>query len=246
MSTLGSSALFLKPRSSALGATNPLRASGTLGGTGRLGGTLGSTRRAGESILAPRKGAPATKTVEEVAAAEQRSRELMDRAAREMELVWRQHGRPMPDLAERERELNHVSEFRLPLSLDEILPSDALPWYRKLRLLAENPDLEDFYYLCPVKDYQKDDSYSPFELVIKNYTEVDQSNFYTMSSQGVTHMLHGEADFYTLEDFEKEFFLFQTFRRFKIFRHFKVSPTPAPDQPPGLSSRTLLLDPLGA
>lgn len=50
---------------------------------------------------------------------------------------------------------------------------------------------------------------SPFDLEIRSYVDIDRHNFYTMSSQGVTHMLDGEAEFYTLEDFEKEFFLFQ-------------------------------------
>lgn len=70
-----------------------------------------------------------------------------------------QNGRPEPDMEARAAELAHVSEFKLPLQLERIIPPDAMPWYKRLRELADNPDLPDFYYLCPVRDYRKDDSY---------------------------------------------------------------------------------------
>ncbi|CAG9467054.1 unnamed protein product [Pedinophyceae sp. YPF-701] len=124
--------------------------------------------------------------------------------------------------ARREAELNHTSQYHLPLDLEELLPESALPWYRKLRWMMENEDVTEFLYMVPVRDYETDDNYNPFELRVVPHTRVNKKNFYTLSTKGVTHVLEGECDFWTLQEFEKEFFLFLTFRQYKIFRHYKA------------------------
>ena len=130
---------------------------------------------------------------------------------------------PVPNLEDLGKELNHVSKFKLPLKLEQLLPAQAVPWYRKLRYLADNEDLDDFYYLTPTKDYRTDDDYNPYELVICEHHQVDKNNYYTLSAHGVTHILGegADCDYWTLSGFEREFFLFLSFRQFKIFRHYK-------------------------
>ena len=57
-------------------------------------------------------------------------------------------------------DLAEISDrFHLPPQLGRIIPESALPWYTKLRELADFQDLQDFYYLCPTRDYRSDDSY---------------------------------------------------------------------------------------
>ena len=49
-----------------------------------------------------------------------------------------------------------------------------------------------------------------------------QANFYTMSGKGVTHFRDGEADFSSLESFEREYFQFTKMMRLRLFRQYRM------------------------
>ena len=165
----------------------------------------------------PRELSPTEREARQVQAAARR-----EAVERDFNQTFRVHGKPYPDPAVLAEEEAHKSAFRLPLSLEKKIPPGALPWYSILHELMENKDLSVFHYLTPTRDHRYDDSYSPFDLVLAPFDKCNKENYYTMAAAGITHHLEGEKSFYTLAEFEKEFFLFLTFRRFKMFRHYKT------------------------
>ncbi len=48
------------------------------------------------------------------------------------------------------------------------------------------------------------------------------SDYYTMSSQGITHFWDGQADFCPLEQFERDYFLYSQLMKLKLFRMFRM------------------------
>lgn len=97
----------------------------------------------------------------------------------------------------------------------------AMPeWYPYLKALKENPFRQEFIYLT----LRDPDSlvYRPYDLRVVPHSDVDPNHFYTMSASGVTHILDGEAEFITLERFEREFHLFTKTARKTIFRLYRI------------------------
>lgn len=43
-----------------------------------------------------------------------------------------------------------------------------------------------------------------------------------MSSNGVTHFLDGQMDFATLDQFERDYFLFTQMMKLQLFKHFRM------------------------
>jgi len=48
------------------------------------------------------------------------------------------------------------------------------------------------------------------------------TDYYTMSSQGVTHFLQDSTDFQPLESFERDYFLYAQTMRLRLFRQFRI------------------------
>ena len=89
-------------------------------------------------------------------------------------------------------------------------------WYPYLKALKENPFRQEFIYLT----LRDPDAviYKPYDLKVVPHADVDPSHFYTMSAQGVTHVLGGVAEFVPLERFEREFLIFTKVSHKTIFR----------------------------
>ena len=43
-----------------------------------------------------------------------------------------------------------------------------------------------------------------------------------MSSNGVTHFMDGQMDFATLDQFERDYFLFTQMMKLQLFKHFRM------------------------
>lgn len=114
-----------------------------------------------KSILLPRALPPAMTPVTDAQREEWRREALVAerRVKYEMDQILKAHGPPLPDAEQARREEEHVSKFKLPLELEIQIPPDALPWYSRLRELADNRDLQEFYYLTTVRDHHTDDAY---------------------------------------------------------------------------------------
>jgi len=54
------------------------------------------------------------------------------------------------------------------------------------------------------------------------HTDIDESNFFTLSSFGVTHLLNGTPDFTELEQWKREHYLFNAIIRIPIFKQYRV------------------------
>ena len=62
----------------------------------------------------------------------------------------------------------------------------------------------------------------PSPLQIVPHAEIDQANFYTMSSSGVTHFVDGGVEFTPLDQWEREYHLFNQISQLNVFRMYKL------------------------
>jgi len=77
----------------------------------------------------------------------------------------------------------------------------------------DSPYTEEFVYLNPR---------GPYDLVIVKHDRIDPSNYYTMSRAGVTHFFKAETDFTSLDQWEREYFLFTKMMEIPFFRRFRM------------------------
>lgn len=110
----------------------------------------------------------------------------------------------------------HVHGDSRPLKEDEIKSTETenpTP-YDFIQVIKSDPELmEDFWY-CN----RKGDSYD-FELV--PFKKKNPIEYLTISSRGVTHFIRGEAYFLSLEEWEREYKLYQRLKEIKFFKQYK-------------------------
>uniref|UniRef100_A0A7S4P4P5 Dynein heavy chain linker domain-containing protein n=1 Tax=Guillardia theta TaxID=55529 RepID=A0A7S4P4P5_GUITH len=96
-----------------------------------------------------------------------------------------------------------------------------------LQRLRQNPDSTEFVYL---KSFQIDEitPLNPYHLEIVPHNQIPKSDFFTLSSFGVTHFVNGKPEFTELEQWKREHFLFNAilkipvFKRYRIWKSYKV------------------------
>jgi len=79
--------------------------------------------------------------------------------------------------------------------------------------ILESPYSEEFVYLNPK---------GPYNLTIVKHNEINPNNYYTMSRAGVTHFYQRGTDFCTLEQWEREYFLYIKMMEIPFFRKFRA------------------------
>lgn len=80
-----------------------------------------------------------------------------------------------------------VSRVQMRDSQDHLVPPGPVkPWYNFLHALRRHPHTLEFVYLSPIKSDKK--IFDPYDLQIVSHAEIDDQNFYTMSTAGVTHL----------------------------------------------------------
>eukprot|EP00976_Prorocentrum_cordatum_P096448 1190568-Prorocentrum_minimum.AAC.7 len=66
-------------------------------------------------------------------------------------------------------------------------------------------------------------SYNPYALDVVPFTAVEPNDFYTMSVRGVTHYINGiTADFTNLDQWEREYQLFNAMCTLTVFNKYKA------------------------
>mmetsp|Transcript_44339 Transcript_44339/g.86753 ORF Transcript_44339/g.86753 Transcript_44339/m.86753 type:complete len:4144 (+) Transcript_44339:98-12529(+) len=79
--------------------------------------------------------------------------------------------------------------------------------------VIESPYTEEFVYLNPR---------GPYDLEIVKHDQIDPDNYYTMSRAGVTHFYQTETDFTSLDQWEREYFLFTKMMEIPFFKKFRM------------------------
>jgi dynein heavy chain len=64
--------------------------------------------------------------------------------------------------------------------------------------------------------------HNPYNLRIVPHAEVDQEDFYTMSASGVTHFVNGVAEFTPLDQWKREYELFEKVINISLFSKYKM------------------------
>ncbi|QDZ24237.1 heavy chain of dynein [Chloropicon primus] len=101
-------------------------------------------------------------------------------------------------------------------SMDE----EARPWYSFLNMLREHYDSLEFVYLAPLKTNSL--AYNPYDLEVVNHSDIDEDHFYTMSAAGVTHFIDGQAEFTPLDQWKREYHLYNQIINLDVFRQYKL------------------------
>jgi dynein heavy chain len=79
--------------------------------------------------------------------------------------------------------------------------------------VIESPYTEEFVYLNPM---------GPYDLQIVKHNLIDPNNYYTMSRAGVTQFYQTETDFTSLDQWEREYFLYTKMMGIPFFKKFRM------------------------
>ena len=79
--------------------------------------------------------------------------------------------------------------------------------------VIDNPYTEEFVYLNPE---------GPYNLSIVKHDQINPRNYYTMSRAGVIHFYENDADFISLNQWEREYFIFTKIMEVPFFRKFRM------------------------
>ncbi|EFJ52773.1 dynein heavy chain 3 [Volvox carteri f. nagariensis] len=99
-------------------------------------------------------------------------------------------------------------------------------WLKVLQEFKTLPrDSLEFVYLCNARPELS--NRNPYNLKLVQHAELKSSpasrdDYYTVSAQGVTHFLAGVGDFVTLEQFEREYYLYRQLLRFRMFSQYRL------------------------
>ncbi|KAL3130872.1 hypothetical protein ABBQ38_000201 [Trebouxia sp. C0009 RCD-2024] len=95
------------------------------------------------------------------------------------------------------------------------------PWRQFIRSLQEQPGCREFIYLVPAAKHFAD--YRPYELKpVPHTTVADLADYSTMSAAGVTHFFHGQTEFTSLHQWEREYIIFEQLHNKPHFMHFRM------------------------
>jgi dynein heavy chain len=91
-----------------------------------------------------------------------------------------------------------------------------------METLRQYPNSTEFVYLSRVDMSKDSTNYNPYALEMVPFNAADPNDFYTMSVHGITHFVDGSnADFTTLDQWEREFQLFNAMRQLNVFKRFR-------------------------
>nr|XP_015200901.1 PREDICTED: dynein heavy chain 6, axonemal [Lepisosteus oculatus] len=99
-----------------------------------------------------------------------------------------------------------------------------------VRIIRNNPSLGFLYMTSAVP--KSSIKYDTYNLKIVSYENINKNDYYTISQQGVTHIVNGEVDFLALDRWEKEYMLhrqllqipaFVLFRKWKAFKVWRTN-----------------------
>lgn len=85
--------------------------------------------------------------------------------------------------------------------------------------MLQNP--KEFIYLNAASINSPGYTGNPYDLEIVPHGSVDKDDFYTMSALGVTHFHKGNAEFTPLDQWEREYFLYNQISNLAVFKNFR-------------------------
>eukprot|EP00976_Prorocentrum_cordatum_P087605 1186973-Prorocentrum_minimum.AAC.2 len=83
--------------------------------------------------------------------------------------------------------------------------------YNFLLSLRRHPYSLEFVYLRRFEREAAAGMSDPYDLEIVPHSEIKESNFYTMSTTGVTHNYNGAVEFTPLDQWEREYHLYNQY-----------------------------------
>ncbi|XP_076873752.1 dynein axonemal heavy chain 6 isoform X2 [Brachyhypopomus gauderio] len=111
------------------------------------------------------------------------------------------------------------SNLLLINSVEEVIHAQIQCPIEIVQVIRNNPHL-GFLYMISAEP-KSSVKYDPYNLKIVTYKSVKESEFYTVSTQGVTHYGGGWADFVPLEQWEREYRLHRQLLRIPFFALFR-------------------------
>jgi dynein heavy chain len=94
-------------------------------------------------------------------------------------------------------------------------PNRKLNPFDVLHMLRFDPDLsEDFWYLNRKE--------GPYDFEFVNYNKRNPNEYLTISSRGVTYFLNGVAEFITIEEWHREYMVYQKLKDIPFFKQYKL------------------------
>ncbi|KAI4873222.1 hypothetical protein NFI96_025127 [Prochilodus magdalenae] len=115
-------------------------------------------------------------------------------------------------------------------SVEEVIRARIRSPSEMAQVIRNNPDL-GFLYMTSAAP-KSSIKYDAYKLKIVTYENINRSDYYTISSQGVTHYCEGQVDFLPLERWEQEYRYhrrllripaFALFRKWKAFRVWRTN-----------------------
>ncbi|MEW5314689.1 MAG: hypothetical protein WDW38_006162 [Sanguina aurantia] len=115
-----------------------------------------------------------------------------------------------------------VSEAAVLRPAQEAAAANTRRWYTLLQAMREQgSSAAQFVYLHHADPATA--MVDPYNLVVASHSVIKgMSSYYTLSGAGVTHFRDGGAEFATLAQFEREFFLHTELLRMRTFSQFRV------------------------
>lgn len=119
----------------------------------------------------------------------------------------------LPKLKEKNRAYVHGdSEF--PMSAGPGSSGKSTSPFEILHMIKYDPDLaDDFWYLNRKED--------PYDFEFVTYQKRDPNQYLTISSRGVTYFMNGTTEFLTLEEWDREYKLYQHLKKINFFKQYK-------------------------
>ncbi|XP_058967936.2 dynein axonemal heavy chain 6 [Pocillopora verrucosa] len=102
----------------------------------------------------------------------------------------------------------------------DVIPEGLRDPLQIISLIKENSKL-GFLYMTPAVD-RSSIEYNPYNLKIVKHSEIDHSDYYTISFEGVTHTCDNEAEFTGLERWEKEYKDYKRLVKIPTFANFRM------------------------
>ena len=86
--------------------------------------------------------------------------------------------------------------------------------------MVDEEDTEQFHYLkrIPIDDYPA----NPYHLQIVPHSDISEDYFFTISGSGVTLYDHGTAEFTALDQWQREYYLFNEILRIRTFKVYRI------------------------
>ncbi|KAJ7147765.1 hypothetical protein O6H91_07G065900 [Diphasiastrum complanatum] len=96
---------------------------------------------------------------------------------------------------------------------------NSYPWMPFFKFLKTNPTHPEFVYLQPPMVASA--AFDPYNLEIVTHSELNSSNYYTMSSSGVTLYRYSEAEFVHLDEWERDCEYYICLMKLSVFQQYK-------------------------